>query len=98
MKSFLCSIFCTIRCILYPGTRICVASARRSQAQEIIDKIVEQLIPNSPYLRNEIDKYNRGGLDYSITFKNGSRIVVVTAGESGRHNRANILIENCLAI
>lgn len=92
MKSFLCSIFCTIRCILYPGTRICVASAKRGQAQEIIDKIVEILIPQSPYLRNEIEKYNRGGLDYSVTFKNGSRIVVVTAGETGRHNRANILI------
>lgn len=91
-KSFLCSIFCTIRCILFPGTRICVASGKRGQAQEIIDKIIDILIPKSPYLRNEILKYNKGGLDYSITFKNGSKIVVVTAGESGRHNRANILI------
>ena len=83
---------------MYPSTRICVASGKRNQAQEIVDKIVEILIPRSPYLRNEIAKFNKGGLDYSITFKNGSRIVVVTAGESGRHNRANILIENCLAI
>jgi len=91
-KTLLASVFCTIRCILYPGTRICIASGKRGQAQEVIDKIVDILIPKSPYLRNEIAKYNKGGLDYSITFKNTSKIVVVTAGESGRHNRANILI------
>ena len=91
-KSLLCSIFCTIRSVLYPGTKICVASGKRGQAQEIIDKIIEDLIPLSPYLRNEISRISRQALDYSITFKNGSIIKVVTAGESGRHNRANILI------
>ena len=92
MKTFLCGIFCTIRSILYPGTRICIASGKRGQAQEVIDKILDILMPKSPYLRNEIAKYNKSTLDYSITFKNGSKITVVTAGESGRHNRANILI------
>lgn len=91
-KSFLCSIFCVIRCILYPGTKICIASSTRGQAQEIIDKIIEDLMPNSPLLRNEIKSKSTSYTDYSITFKNGSIIKVVTAGDSSRHNRANILV------
>lgn len=31
-KTFLSAIFCVIRCILYPGTRICIASGTRGQA------------------------------------------------------------------
>lgn len=31
-KSFLSAVFCVIRCILYPGTKICIASGTRGQA------------------------------------------------------------------
>lgn len=31
-KSFLSAIYCCARCILYPGTRICIASGTRGQA------------------------------------------------------------------
>lgn len=31
-KSFLSAIYCVVRCILYPGTRICIASGTRGQA------------------------------------------------------------------
>lgn len=31
-KTYLSALFCTIRCILYPGTKICVASGTRGQA------------------------------------------------------------------
>ena len=91
-KTFLCSIFCVVRCILYPGTRICVASSRLSQAAEVIDKIVEHLMPESALLRNEIAKTTTTSVDRSIVFKNGSIIKVVTASDSSRHNRANILV------
>lgn len=31
-KSFLCAIYCCVRAILYPHTKICVASGTRGQA------------------------------------------------------------------
>ena len=31
-KTFLSAIYCCIRCILWPGTRICIASGTRGQA------------------------------------------------------------------
>lgn len=31
-KTFLCAIFCCVRAILYPGTKICIASGTRGQA------------------------------------------------------------------
>lgn len=31
-KSFISAVFCVIRCILYPGTKICIASGTRGQA------------------------------------------------------------------
>lgn len=31
-KTFLSAMFCVIRCILYPGTKICIASGTRGQA------------------------------------------------------------------
>ena len=92
LKTYLVSIFCCVRCILYPGTRICIASGKRSQAGEVIDKIIQILMPNSPLLRNEIKICRTNQSEYMIEFKNGSVVKVVTAGDSSRSNRANILI------
>lgn len=91
-KSFLLAIFCAIQCILYPDTRICLASKTRKQATEIIDKIKEILMPLSANLRLEISDIQSNQVNASVTFKNGSRIVVVTATESARHNRATVLV------
>ena len=38
-KSFIIAVFCCIRAILYPGSKIVVTSKTRAQAYEIIDKI-----------------------------------------------------------
>lgn len=91
-KTFLTSIFCVVRCILYPGTKICVASGRRKQAIEVLEKITTILAPNSPYLQSEIKIVRINQADAYIEFHNGSRIKVVTASDTGRGNRANILI------
>lgn len=93
-KTFLCAIFCAIRAILYPGTKICIASGTRGQAQNVLEKIMLELKPKSKELANEIDDKNTrlNGANAIITFKNGSFIKVVTAGESARGNRAHILI------
>jgi len=91
-KSFLISIFCVIYCILYPDTRICVASKTRGQATEILEKIRDKLIPNSPNLRLEVRDVFINQANSFIAFKNGSQVVVVTSGESARHNRATVLV------
>lgn len=93
-KTFLSAVFCTIRCILWPGTKIVVASGTRGQSNLILEKILLELKPRSPELAAEIDskQSKSGGNDAQIIFKNGSYIKVVTSGESGRGNRANTLL------
>ena len=93
-KTFLSSIFCCIRCILYPGTKICIASGTRGQGINVLEKIMTELKPNSPELCNEIDEKQSkiNGTNAQIVFKNGSFIKVVTANDNARGNRANILL------
>lgn len=91
-KTFLVAVFCVVRCILYPNTRIAVCSKNRKQANETLEKITTILMPNSANLRLEIEKTVITGADAYISFRNGSLIKVVTAADSGRGARANILI------
>ena len=93
-KSYLSAIFCVCRCILYPGTKICIASGTRGQSLNVFEKIDMELKQNSPELRAEIDEKQTkiNGTDARIVFKNGSFIKVVTAGDSARGSRANILL------
>lgn len=93
-KTYLSALFCVARAILYPGTKIVVASGVRSQGIGILEKILLELKPNSKELAAEIDdKLTRiNGTNAQICFRNGSYIKVVTAGDSARGNRANILV------
>jgi len=47
-KTFLSAVFCVIRAILYPGTKIVIASGTRGQAINVLEKIMLELKPNSP--------------------------------------------------
>lgn len=93
-KTFLSAVFCVIRCILYPGTKICIASGTRGQSFNVLEKILLELRPNSPELAAEIDDKQTkiNGTNAQIVFKNGSYIKVVTAADSSRGNRANLLL------
>ena len=95
-KTYLIALFCVIRCILFPKTKICVASATRPQANEVLSKITDDFMKNygwgSDNLRREISYYTVGANKAVIEFANGSWIKVVTASDSGRGSRANILI------
>lgn len=96
LKTWLTALFCVIRCILFPKTKICIASATRPQANEVLSKITDDFMKNygwgSENLKNEISYSVIGNNKAVIEFKNGSWIKVVTASDSGRGNRANILI------
>lgn len=93
-KSFLSAIYCVIRCILWPGTKICIASGRRSQAINVLEKIIHELEPISPELRAEINQKDTKitSNDARIVFHNNSVIKVVTASDSSRGNRCNVLL------
>lgn len=93
-KTFLSAIYCVIRCILYPGTKICIASGTRGQAINVLEKILYELKPRSPELCNEIDDKETkiNGTNAQIVFKNSSSIKVVTASDSARGNRCNVLL------
>lgn len=95
-KTFLTALFCVVRCILFPKTKICVASATRPQANEVLLKIVDDFMKNygwgSENLCREISYHSVGANKAVIEFKNGSWIKVVTASDSGRGSRANILV------
>lgn len=91
-KSWLLAVFCCVRCILFPGTKICIASGTRGQSINILEKIKIELLPNSPLLKNEISNLIISNTNAYVDFKNGSSIKVVTASDSARSNRANILL------
>lgn len=91
-KTYLVALFCLIRCILYPRTKIKVASYTFKQAKEVVLKITDDFMLKSPLIRSEIEKVSTGQNDCYIYFKNGSWIRVCVAGESARGGRSNIII------
>lgn len=91
-KTFLSAVYAVCRCILYPGTKVVVASGVRSQGVGVIDKIRLELVPNSRELEAEIESIRINGTTCEIVFKNSSFIRVVTASDSSRGNRANVLL------
>ena len=93
-KSFLSAVYCVIRCILFPGTKVCIASGTRGQAINVLEKIMLELKPLSPELCAEIDEKQTkiNGTDAKIVFKNTSVIKVVTAKDSARGNRCHVLL------
>lgn len=95
-KTWLTALFCVVRCILFPRTKICIASSTRTQANEVLLKIKDDFMKNygwgSANLKREIISVKIGQNEGVIEFANGSWIQVVTASDSGRGKRANILI------
>lgn len=93
-KTFISAAYCVIRCILFPGTKVCIASGTRGQATNVLEKIILELKPLSPELRAEINEKESklNGTDAKIVFYNTSVIKVVTAKDSSRGNRCNVLL------
>lgn len=90
-KSFLTSIFCCTRAILFPQSKIILAAGNKSQSIEIIEKILD-LKNSSPNLAREIDEIKTGSNDARVTFRNGSWIRCVAANQGARSKRANIIV------
>ena len=92
-KSFVIAIFSCAKAILYPNTKIVVASGSKKQASLIVkEKIQKELMPKSENLRREIKKIAINANDIEVEFYNGSSIVVVVAGEGALGYRSTVLI------
>ena len=91
-KTYLTALFCVVRCILWPGTKIVVSSGTLKQANEVLLKIQDDFMKQSAILRTEIEKCNIGQNDSSIYFKNGSWIKARTSSQNSRSARANCIV------
>ena len=96
-KTWLTALYCVIRCILYPGTKIVVAAGKKGQAMKLVTEKIPELISKSKtgMLKREIKGSIRTSMntdDPNVEFVNGSWIKVVAANQNARSARANILV------
>lgn len=89
-KTFLSAIYCTTRCVLFPGTKIIITAPVKSQGINVLEKIENELM--SPLLAREIANINTGNQKPIIEFHNGSWIRVVSSNDNARGHRANLLL------
>ena len=102
-KSFLSVLVLMIRCILYPRSKLFVASGGKEQSAGIIKEKVDELCTLVPALDREIDRrpgHTRQSKDYCIfQFKNGSYFDNLSATEKSRGKRRHGgLLEECVGI
>lgn len=83
-KTFLVALYAVIRCILWPGTKIIIAAPSFKQSKEVVEKITNEFMHSSPLLRYELISTSTSRDNCGATFKNGSFIRTVIAGEHGR--------------
>ena len=91
-KTWLTALFCVVRCILYPGSKIVVCAGTLKQANGVLLKIQDEFMKQSLILCSEIEKCNIGQNDAIIMFKNGSWITTRTSTDNARGARANIIV------
>lgn len=92
-KSFMIALWACTVAILYPKSNIIICSGTKGQAKLIIsEKIKRELQNMSPALRNEIETISDSANNQSVTFKNGSQIIVVAASDNSRGWRGTAVI------
>lgn len=65
-KTFMLAIYCLIKCLLIPGTRIVVVSGGFRQAKFVF-QYMDEIIKNSPILQETIRKYHPGN-DFGVKY------------------------------
>lgn len=85
-------IFACARCVLYPNTKVIIASGQKSQSKLIITEKIEKELMQYPNLAREIKQIRSSSNDAKVIFHNGSTIEAVTSTEGSRGYRGNVLI------
>lgn len=93
-KTMIVAAAICVKCILYPGTMVVIVAGNRGQGLNLINKIIEEFMPNSPNLQAEIKEYKNNQAQAEIVFENGSIVKVATARETSRSNRANWIVND----
>jgi hypothetical protein len=92
-KSYLIAIYACCKAILYPGSKVVIASGTKNQSKLIVsEKIRTELMDSSENLRREIAKIQDNQNDVIVFFRNGSTIKVVPASDNARGSRSTVLI------
>lgn len=92
-KSFITAIYACAVCVLYPNSKVLVASLTKKQAGLLItEKVAKELKVMSPNLAREISTIKTNQNSIECTFKNGSSFIASVAGEGSRGLRSTILI------
>jgi hypothetical protein len=91
-KSWLTALYCVVRCILFPGTKVCIAAANRGQSLNIISEKIQGFYDAFPNVAREISELKTNPNNPIVKFHNGSWIKIVTARDSARSARANVLV------
>ncbi len=91
-KTWLTALFCVVRCILYPGSKIVVCAGTLKQANGVLLKIQDEFMKQSSILCSEIERCNISQNEAIIMFKNGSWITTRTSTDNARGARANIIV------
>lgn len=82
-KTWLTAIFCCVRAILFPGSKIIIASGVKSQAIEVIEKI-DDMRKESPNLFREISDLSTNTNNAKVEFHNGSWLKIVASNDGAR--------------
>ena len=91
------ALYCVVKCILFPGTKIIIASKTKEQAMNLVSEKIPELMQLSTtgMIEREIEgsiKTSMNSVDPNVVFLNGSWIKVVPATQNARSKRANLLI------
>lgn len=90
-KSWLTSVFCVCKAILYSKCQIVVASGNLKQGTQII-KYIDSMRKDCECLDRSISYLNDKPNTAKVEFWNGSTITVVASNAGARSGRANVLI------
>lgn len=94
-KSFVVALYACCKCILYPNSKIVLASGTKKQANLIITaKIEREFMRMSPVLASEIRKITANHNEAVVEFYNRSTITVVVANDNARGERSTVLIRD----
>lgn len=91
-KSFLTAVYCVVSCVLFPDTKIVIASQNLKTSMKIISEKIQEMYDNSTNLQREICELKTGQNDPCVKFHNGSWIRIVTATQGSRGSRSTSLV------
>lgn len=91
-KSYVIAVFVVCRCILYPNTKVVIASGVKKQAGLIITEKIKKELMQFPNIEREIKDIKSSANESSVFFHNGSTIEAVASSDNARGYRCNILI------